>query len=202
MFAASVIASIERKSYFSAEAVFQSLDGQRYDTLFTVSYPPELRTSARFLVGIIDITQTKRARAAQERSKRRYRDFFHFLPVALLRLDGREVVEVFRELRAAGVKDLGSHLNLHPETLDRLLEGLEIAELNHRAIEVLGGTSSEDSTGISVARYWTESREVFKEVMSARFSGQKGYETQLRMVTHEGTVIDALFFAAFRSHHR
>jgi C4-dicarboxylate-specific signal transduction histidine kinase len=33
--------------------------------------------------------------------------------------------------------------------------------------------------------------------MSARFSGQKGYETQLRMVTHDGTVIDALFFAAF-----
>jgi PAS domain S-box-containing protein len=197
VFAASVIASIERKSYFSAEAVFQSLDGQRYDTLFTVSYPPELRTSARFLVGIIDITQTKRARAAQERSERRYRDFFHFLPVALLRLDGREVVEVFREVRAAGVKDFRRHLDLHPELVDRLLEGLKIAELNHRAIEVLRGTSSEDFTGISVARYWTESSELFKDVMSARFSGQKGYETQLKMVTHEGTVIDTLFFAAF-----
>ncbi len=37
VFAASVLASIERKPHFSAEAVFQSLDGQRYDTLFTVS---------------------------------------------------------------------------------------------------------------------------------------------------------------------
>jgi PAS domain S-box-containing protein len=197
VFAASVLASIERKPYFSAEAVFQSLDGQRYDTLFTVSYPPELRTSARFLVGIIDITQTKRARAAQERSERRYRDFFHFLPVALLRLDGLGVIEVFGEARAAGVTDFRRHLDLHPELLDRLLEGLKIAELNHRAIEVLRGTSSEDFTGLSIARYWTESHEVFKNVMSARFSGQKGYETQLKIVTHDGTVIDALFFAAF-----
>jgi PAS domain S-box-containing protein len=110
VFAASVLASIERKPHFSAEAVFQSLDGQRYDTLFTVSYPPELRTSARFLVGIIDITQTKRARAAQERSERRYRDFFHFLPVALLRLDGHEVIEVFREVRAAGVKERNEYI--------------------------------------------------------------------------------------------
>jgi len=197
VFAASVLASIERKPHFSAETVFQSLDGQRYDTLFTVSYPPELRTSARFLVGIIDITQTKRARAAQERSERRYRDFFHFLPVALLRLDGREVTEVFRDARMAGVTDFRRHLDLHPELLDRLLDGLKIAELNHRAVEVLRGISSEDFAGIPVARYWTESREAFKDVMSARFSGQKGYETQLRMVTHDGTVIDTLFFAAF-----
>ena len=197
VFAASVLASIERKPHFSAEAVFQSLDGQRYDTLFTVSYPPELRTSARFLVGIIDITQTKRARAAQERSERRYRDFFHFLPVALLRLEGRDVIEVFREAREAGVKDFRSHLNSHPELLDRLLDGLKIAELNRRATEVLRGASCEEFTGVSVARYWTESRETFKDVMSARFSGQEGYETQLRMVTQDGTVIDALFFAAF-----
>jgi PAS domain S-box-containing protein len=197
VFAASVVASIERKPHFSAEAAFQSLDGQRYDTLFTVSYPPELRTSARFLVGIIDITQSKRARAAQERSERRYRDFFHFLPVALLRLDGREVVEVFQDLRAAGVRDLREYLNLHPEVFDRLIDGLKIAEVNHRAVEVLRGVSSEEFTGISVARYWTASREVFKDVMCARFSGQKGYETQLKIVTHDGTVIDALFFAAF-----
>jgi len=197
VFAASVLASIERKPHFSAEAVFQSLDGQRYDTLFTVSYPPALRTSARFLVGIIDITQTKRARAAQERSERRYRDFFHFLPVALLRLEGRDVIEVFREAREAGVKDFRSHLNSHPELLDRLLDGLKVAELNRRATEVLRGGSCEEFTGVSVARYWTESREIFKDVMSARFSGQEGYETQLRMVTQDGTVIDALFFAAF-----
>lgn len=197
VFAASVLASIERKRHFSAEAVFQSLDGRRYDTLFTVSYPPEFRTSARFLVGIMDITQTKRARAEQERSERRYRDFFHFLPVALLRLDGREVIDLFQEARAAGVTDFGRHLDLHPELLERLLDGLKIAELNYRGVEVLRGTSSEEFTGISVARYWTKSREVFKDVMSARYSGKKGYETQLKMVVHDGTVIDALFFAAF-----
>ena len=92
------------KPHFSAEAVLQSFSGERYDTIFTVSYPPELHDSARFLVGIIDITQAKRARAAEERSERRYRSFFNFMPIALFHTEkGRAVLEVFRQARAQGV---------------------------------------------------------------------------------------------------
>jgi PAS domain S-box-containing protein len=196
VFAESVIAAFEKRSHYSSEVVFYSLDGRRVDTLFTVSYPPQLRHAARLLVGIIDVTEAKKTKAAHERSERRYRDFFHFLPVALLQLDGREVVEVFKEVRAAGVENFSAYLQDHPETFTRLLEGLKIAEVNRRTVEMFRARSPQDFAG-SVARYWTECPEIFREAMAARYSGKQGFEALVKMPAHDGTILDALFFAAF-----
>jgi PAS domain S-box-containing protein len=197
VFAASVVSAFENKPYFSAEAVFTSIDGQRYDTLFTVSYPPRLRESARLLVGIIDITQAKRAKAAQEASERRYRDFFHFVPIALLHTESHELVrEVFKEARAQGVTDFSRHLIERPELVGKLLDGQRITEVNQRTVDVLRGKSVTDFVG-SVARHWIESPATFRDIMAARYSGKKSYEALTRMNAHDGSVIDALFFVAF-----
>ena len=197
VFAATVVASIERKPHFSSEAVFVSLAGERYDTLFTVSFPPPLRASALFLVGIIDITQSKRDRAARERNERRYSDFFHFLPVALLNIEAHGVLAIMNEARAQGVTDFAAHMKEHPELHDRVLQELKIGEANQRAVEIFRGKSAAEFAGTSVARYWTECPVEFREVMAARYSGQKGHETLVKMPAHDGTMVDILFCAAF-----
>jgi C4-dicarboxylate-specific signal transduction histidine kinase len=69
--------------------------------------------------------------------------------------------------------------------------------VNQRAIEILRGKSASEFTGFSVRRYWMESLDIFADVMTARYSGRKGYEALMRIPTHDGTIIDALFFAAF-----
>jgi PAS domain S-box-containing protein len=197
VFAASVVSAFEEKSFFSAEAAFISLDGQRYDTLFTVSYPPRLKKSSRLLVGIIDITHAKRAKAAQEASERRYRDFFHFMPIALMHTESDgAVIEVFREARAHGITDFSRHLIDHPELVGKLLEGQRIIEVNQRTVHVLRGRSVTDMIG-SVARHWTESPETFRDIMAARYSKQESYEALTRITACDGSVIDALFFVAF-----
>ena len=196
VFAESVVAAFEKKAHYSSEAVLLSLDGRRLDTLFTVSYPPQISHFARILVGIVDITQAKEAKAAQEKSERRYRDFFHFLPVSLMQLEGQEVVDIFNQARSEGVFDFLEYIDRQPEILDRILHGLKIVEVNRRTISLLRGQSAEDFTG-SVARYWTESPEIFREVVAARYAGQAGYEALVKMPAHDGTILDALFFAVF-----
>ncbi len=196
VFAESVVAAFEKKPHFSAEAAFLSLDGRRYDTIFNVSYPPVLLQSSRLLIGIIDITQAKKARAAQERSERRYQDFFHFLPVALLHINGPEVIEVFREARAAGVVDLGKYLEANPASFSRALEGLKVVEANRRAFEILRAEKPDDLLG-PVTRYWSESPEVIRGSLAARYAGKRGFEASAKMPAHDGTVLDVLFFAAF-----
>jgi PAS domain S-box-containing protein len=197
VFAASVASAFEGNPFFSAETVFTSLDGQRYDSLFTVSYPPRLKDSSRLLVGIIDITQARRAKAAQEASERRYRDVFNFMPIALFHTESRApVLEVFQEARARGITDFSRHLIDHPELVARLFEGQQITEANRRTVDVLRGRSAADVIG-SVARYWTESPQTFREIMVARYSGKKSYETLTRLATCDGAVIDVLFFVAF-----
>ena len=196
VFADTVIASLEKKANYSSEAVLLSLGGQRLDTLFAVSYPPQLSHSARILVGIVDVTQAKKAKAAQEKSERRYRDFFHFLPVSLLQLEGQEVLDIFSQARSEGVVDFSDYTKNRPEILDSILNGLKIVEVNRRTISLLRGNSAEEFTG-SVAKYWTESPEIFREVMGACYAGKSGYEALVKMPAHDGTLLDALFFAAF-----
>ena len=196
VFAESVLAAFEKKPHFSAEAAFVSLDGRRYDTIFNVSYPPVLLQSSRLLIGIIDITQAKRARAAQERSERRYQGFFHFLPVALLHIDGPEVIEIFREARAVGVVDFEQYLVAQPAIFARALEGLKVVEANRRAFEILRAEKPDDLLG-PVTRYWSENPEVIRGSLAARYEGKRGFEASAKMPAHDGTVLDVLFFAAF-----
>jgi PAS domain S-box-containing protein len=196
VFAESVVAAFEKKSHFSSEAVFTSLDGQRFETLFTVSYPPQIMHSSRLLVGIVDVTQAKKAKAAQEASERRYQELFRFLPISLLQLEGREVVEVFKQARSEGVVDFLQYLRENRKIVDRLLNNLMIVEVNQRTVSMFRAGSVDEFTG-SVARYWTESRDVFCEAVAARYAGKSGFESLVRMRAHDETIIDALFFAAF-----
>jgi C4-dicarboxylate-specific signal transduction histidine kinase len=197
VFAESVAAAFRKQDHYSAEVVLHSLNGRRLDTLLTVSYPPELRHSARLLAGVIDVTDSKRARAAQERSERRYKDVFHFLPVALLQLDVTETIELLKELRASGITDLSAHLKQHPDLLPRLLEGLKVVEVNRRTLEMFRARSPEEFVGYSVARYWTEHPEPVRDALAARYSGKSGFEALVKIRAHDGTMLDALFFAAF-----
>jgi PAS domain S-box-containing protein len=196
VFAECVVTAFEKKPHYSGETVLRSLDDRRLDVLFTFSYPPQLVQPSRVLVGIVDLTQAKRARAAQEASERRYRDFFHFLPVPLLRLEGQAVMEIFQQARAEGIVDFSEYLKHRPDVLAGILEGLKIVEVNRRAVEMLRGRSPDEFTG-SVTRYWTESLDTFREVMGARYAGKPGFEGLAKMVAHDGTIIDTLFFAAF-----
>jgi PAS domain S-box-containing protein len=196
VFAESVLASIEGKPHYSAETRFLSLNGRNFDTLFTVSYPPELMRSSRFLVGIIDLTEAKKAKSDQAASERRYQDFFHFLPIGMLRLDGRALVEIFKAARAEGVVDFAGYLKERPDICEKALNGLRIVEVNRRTIEILRGKSAKEFH-VSVARYWTESVNFFREVMGARYAGKPTVEGLTKLICHDGTIIDTLFFAAY-----
>jgi PAS domain S-box-containing protein len=145
----------------------------------------------------IDIVEISRDITEIRRSERRYRDFFHFLPVALLQLEGRTVVEVFAEARAQGVVDFATHQKEHPEILERLLDGFIIAELNQRAIETLRGKSASEFVGLSAKRYWTESPDVIRDIMAARYSGEKSHQALARIVANDGSIIEVLFCVAF-----
>jgi PAS domain S-box-containing protein len=197
VFAECLAAVVEGRPHFSAEVVLRTLDGRRLETLYTASYPPQTLRSARIVVGILDVTQAKQARAAQERSERQYRDFFHFIPVPLLHLDGREVVEIFRQARAEGIVDFHDYIERTPDVIDRYLEALKIVEVNRQAVIMLRANSADDFTGCSVSRYWPLSRDIFAELMAARYAGKPGFEALVKMVAHDGTVLDALLFAAF-----
>jgi PAS domain S-box-containing protein len=195
VFADCVMAAFEGKPHFSAEAVLCSITGQRFSTLFTVSYPRQGSSTTRLLAGVVDLTEAKRARAEQEASERRYRDLFHFVPLPLMRLENQDTNEIFMQARAAGVVDFAEYVKEAGLT-DRLLDGVKIKEVNAATVTMFRARSTDEFVG-SVARYWTESLDVFRQVVAARYAGKSAFEALIKVVAHDGAILDVLFYVAF-----
>jgi PAS domain S-box-containing protein len=195
VFADCVAAASEGKPHFSSEAVLCSITGQRFSTLFTVSYPQQGSCPTRLLAGVVDLTEAKRARAEQEASERRYRDLFHFVPLPLMRLENHDTNEIFMQARAAGVVDFAEYVKESGLT-DRLLDGVKIKEVNAATVTMFRAGSTDEFVG-SVARYWTESPDVFRQVVAARYAGKTAFEGLIKVVAHDGAILDTLFYVAF-----
>jgi PAS domain S-box-containing protein len=195
VFADCVAAAFAGTAHFSSEVVLCSITGQCFTTLFTVSYPRQGSCATRLVAGVVDLTEAKRARAEQEASERRYRDLFHFVPLPLMRLENQDTIEIFAQARAAGVVDFAEYVK-EVGLMDRLLESVTIKEVNAAAVTTLRGRSADEFDG-SVARYWTESPEVYRQVVAARYAGKSAFQSLIKLRAHDGTILDALFYVAF-----
>jgi PAS domain S-box-containing protein len=61
VFAASVVAALEKRPHYESEARFRTFGGREFDGLFTCCYPREHLPQGATLVGVIDITDRLRA---------------------------------------------------------------------------------------------------------------------------------------------
>src|ERR1700749_3728846 len=90
----------------------------------------------KLLIGILDISADKKAKTALESSEERYRSLFHFLPVARLQVDRRELAAVFDALHRDGIRDLQTYFREHPSFYDYAANSIRVVEVNERALEL------------------------------------------------------------------
>ncbi len=192
-YAESVVAAFERRRFYSKEVQFTSLDGRRYDTLFSVSFPTSLLPDTRVLVGIVDITAEKRAKAAQAETEARYQRFFNSLPIPSMILEGAALLAHFERLRSEGVVELADYMAEHPEFIDTALECIRVREVNPRSLEVFRAKSM-DEFGGPITRYWVDAKQDFAKVIAARYRGELSIEMQVALRAHDGTPVHLLFY--------
>ncbi len=196
VFAESVVAAAAKTPHYVAETRFRTLDGREFDALFTACFPPEMLLRAKIVVGIIDISGTKKARLALEASETRYRNLFHFVPIPLIRLDRTELATIFETLKAQGIDDLGRHIDTHPAFTKMAMDSIKVVETNYQAVQLLGANDADALLG-PVTRIWSESPEVFQRSMKARFSGEARFESEMNIRTFDGRLLNALYVTDF-----
>jgi PAS domain S-box-containing protein len=191
---AGVVSAIGGSTYFSTENRFRKLDGTLFDGHITIWYAPKSKASG--LAGIIDTTARKQAFVALEKSEQRYRHLFHHTPVALWQLDGRPYVDIFQQLRADGVEDIGAYIDNHPEFLSKALSALIINEVNDHAIQLFGARDRKDLTDYPTHWMWRESIDTLRRSMESRWRGEESFQETTRLATLDGRVIDVLYTVA------
>jgi PAS domain S-box-containing protein len=139
----------------------------------------------------IDVTAQRR-----ETSEQRYRNLFHFVPIALIQLDRTELAHVFETLKAQGVDDLARYIEDHPEFTEFAMNSIRIREVNRRTVALFGAEHAGQMLG-PVTRLWTENPEIFRQSMAARFRGAARHETEIKIRTFDGRILDVLYVTDF-----
>lgn len=155
----------------------------------------EDRGQFQFIGAVMDITAQKKAHTELERSEQRYRHLFSRMPIALRQIDASRLVALFRQLRAEGIKDLGSYFDSHPDFLRTCMDALSFQEANERAIQMFGG-GVDGYVGRSMSDTWKERPDTFRRAMESRFRGETNFEEETKMVTWDGRIVDVLFTTA------
>jgi PAS domain S-box-containing protein len=143
----------------------------------------------------VDIDDLVTAQEALQRSERKYRDLFHYMPIGLTQIDAGKLIPLFKELRAQGVADLRPYIDEHPEFLQRAIDALEVEEANQHLLAMFGAKDSESMRG-SIARYWQPGLATIRRSIEARYRGEEVFQEETKVARMDGRVIDVLFTTA------
>lgn len=196
VYAASLLAASTRQLAYSAECVFTSLTGRRFEAIFTVSMPPPQLERAQLLIGIVDISTMRRALTEVEASERRYRELFDATPAANIEVDCSALDRRLHALRDAGVVDLPAYLDDKPCFIDDALASCRVVSVNGRFVSLMRAGTPDEAIG-GLGRYWSRSPHIFRRFVEARFAGKERHEAQALLTRADGTPLHCLFAAAF-----
>ncbi|WP_144037820.1 PAS domain S-box protein [Sphingopyxis sp. KK2] len=196
VFAESLVAAAQRRDRYSVETVLKKWGGEEFEVLFTVCWPSDHKAQGTVLVGIVDITDRKRAERELRASLDRYRDLFHHVPVALLQLDMRPLFARLQELQHGGVADLAAFVEDTPEFLDEVLTLPLIEEANAEALRLFRATEVSDLKG-PISWAWAQSPETIRRSLLARLRGEPQYSEETRVSRPDGSVVDVIYVMSF-----
>jgi PAS domain S-box-containing protein len=196
VYAAAVAAAVRGQPHYATETRLSTLDGREMDVWFTACFPPEMLARGKLLIGIVDVSADKKARTDIEESERRYRNLFHFLPLPLVQLDRQELADKFQSLRTEGVRDLGEYFDTHPGFFEYATDAIKVVEVNRHAIDLFGAREQSELLG-PATRLWSEGRSVVRKSMEARFRGAPTYNSEMKVRTLDGRILNVLYFAHF-----
>lgn len=196
VFAESLIAAARRQDRYATETTLSRLDGDPIEVLFTVCWPEEHKGRGHVLVGVIDITERKRAEEETRRSERRYRELFDNMPVALGQLDLRYMNMKLRAMEAAGRPLPHEEADIDLDFVRDILRQTPVIEVNPQAIRLFRAASREEML-VSIERFWRTRPDTVRRTMLARLRGEPGYSEETKIDTLDGASIDVLYTVAF-----
>jgi PAS domain S-box-containing protein len=148
----------------------------------------------QFVGVVMDITARRKSEEALRNSEQRYRHLFQYMPIALWQLNASEVVELFGDLRAVGVTELGSYIDQHPELLAQAMDSVKIEEVNERMMEMLGTRNAREILG-PLTRFCHIHMDAFRRGLESRFRGETAHQLETKILTVDGRTVDVLLAA-------
>lgn len=150
---------------FHNQTVNYTLDGKRLNIRIHVRIlPGHESTWDKVLVSIEDITATTQAREELALSQQHGRSLFDLSPVSLWVEDFSGVKDALAEVRASGIHDFRTFLDVHPEFVLRCMEKIRVLDVNQHTLHMFGARTKGD--------IFNRLDEIFRNEMRTSFANQ------------------------------
>jgi PAS domain S-box-containing protein len=181
------------------EDVFVRPDGSFYSVAFTASPLLEEGRPVGTVVEVRDTTEEKRAQAALEESRERYRHMFQSVGVSIWEEDFTAVVAAVERLKAEGVTDVRAWCAAHPEFVQHAVGLVRILDVNEVTLRMFGARGQDELLGSLHRIFLPETLAVFVEELAAVAEGRAYMEAETGLQTLAGERLDVLFTLSFPS---
>ena len=192
-FRRSMVSRYRGDPNYAAETKLFTLDGRVVDVLYTASRVGPISDLGMSLLGVIDITERKKAEEALRRSEQRYQNLFQAMAVSFFELDFSGVGDLLRGLRASGVADFRQHFKENPEIVRQFMRATRVLEVNDQTV-ALFGRGSREGFGGSVEPFWPEeSTQAYAESILSSLDRKGSFSVETTLCRVDRSVFDAHF---------
>lgn len=158
---------------FSARSVNYALDGRRIEVLMHVRVLEGFEDSwERVMVSLQDVTAHEHARQQLEVSEQHARNLFAFSPVSLWVEDFSGVKQLMDEVRASGIDDFRTFLNVHSEFVQRCMQKIVVHEVNQQTLRMFAAHHQDELLGKLDSVFRGEMEASFAEQLIDLWSGK------------------------------
>lgn len=152
-------------SSYRTETINYTLDGRRLDIRLNVNRLPDAsKPWDRMLMAIEDFTAEKAASRAAASNEAYARGLFDLSPVSLWVEDFSDVKALLDEVRAQGITDFRTFVDVHPEFVESCMQRIRVLDVNRQTLTMYGASSKDDL----LARL----PEIFRDEMGRSFAEQ------------------------------
>lgn len=127
---------------FSSRGVNYTLTGKRLDVEVRARVLPGAEADwSKVLFAIDDVTARMKAQRALEDAQQYAVGLFQHSPVSLWVEDFRGVKRLIDDVRANGIQDFRTFLDVHPDFIDRCLKEIVVIDVNQQTLRMFGADS-------------------------------------------------------------
>ena len=194
-FRRSMVSRYRGDPNYAAETKLFTLDGRVVDVLYTASRVGPISEPGLSLLGVIDITERKKAEESLRRSEQRYQSLFQAMAVSFFEVDYTSSRQMLRVLRDDGVVDFRRYFKENPAFVRQIMQATRVVDVNDQAVALFGRGSKEEFL-TSGGTFWPEeSIQDYIEAVLASLERNQAFSAETRMRKLDGTIFDAHFTA-------
>lgn len=187
---------------FRSTTVNYALDGRRLDlALRGVVLADRAQPWDQVLVVVEDVTELQQSRRKALESERMARGFFEHAPISLWVEDFSRIKLLLEEVRAQGVVDFRTFLDVHPDFVERCMAEIRVLDVNSQTLQLYKAQSIDQLLERLGDVFNDEMTDSFTEQLIDLWEGRLFQQREVRNRSLAGDVLHIhMQFSVFTGH--